>query len=351
MRFRNRSFNLIIVACLRRVAAGIIRVFLLGGALTACLYSQSLSLTPQPPQQASQTQQNGPCDLQPFNPNLSLFPKAQAPAVCRDTQLLSFPPLAQARSDRFHLLAPTELLGSTAVFGGEDSWARSLRLTELRGFSLNAWNQSLSAPQSAHSASTSTKSSPGHIFWVVPAFRVDYLKNIKPLTPRQKFVEWARAAYDPLGLAAGATEAAVEHSPRDGFCGYGNGWGGYAKCYGSAELDSNISGFFGDFLFPVIMHQDPRYFGIGQGPFGRRLLYAVSRVFITRTDAGGTAVNYSALAGTVLASAASNLYYPSQDRGFGLSASRVGWDLGYTALFNVAAEFWPDIDHKLHRVF
>ncbi|MGH9432432.1 MAG: hypothetical protein ACRD3T_12905 [Terriglobia bacterium] len=186
---------------------------------------------------------------------------------------------------------------------------------------------------------------------MVPAFKVDYLKNAKPLTPREKFDEWARGAYDPLGLAAGAAEARLENSGRAGFCGYGKGWGGYGKCFGSAELDGDISSFLGDYVFSVLLRQDPRYFRLGQGSTGRRMLYAVSRVFITRTDAGGTAVNTSALSGTLLAATASNLYYPRGDRGFGLTLSRVGWDLGDTALYNLAAEFWADIDHKLHSTF
>lgn len=359
MRFRTPCFNLAIAARIRYVAVSIAPLFLFGWTLTACLYSQSPSFTPHPLEQQGyepQTPQNGRRGLQLFNPALSLFPKAQAPGVCRGTRLSLLPPPVWRGSGGLRLPSTTGLPGNIAVLGSENSgsensWTSALRLTEFRGVSPNAWNQSQPAPKPSQSTSNSHNGSPGHIFWVVPAFKVDYLKNIKPLTPRQKFVEWARGAYDPLGLAAGAAEAALEHSPRDGYCGYGNGWGGYGKCYGSAELDSNISGFFGDFLFPVLMHQDPRYFGMGKGPFTTRMLYAVSRVFITRTDSGGTALDYSALSGTILAAAASNLYYPSQDRGFGLTLSRIGWDLGYTALFNASAEFWPDISHKLHRVF
>jgi hypothetical protein len=71
----------------------------------------------------------------------------------------------------------------------------------------------------------------------------------------------------------------------------------------------------------------------------------------THSDSGHWVFYSSALSGTVVAAAASNLYYPVQDRGFAGSLSRAGLDLGDTALFNVAAEFWPDIDHKLHQAF
>lgn len=253
---------------------------------------------------------------------------------------------------------------NSATVGNDDAWARALPRTDLRGISFDGGNQNqsdepasesasepASEPASKPARSSDETGSPGHIFWVVPAYRVQYLKNVKPLTPREKFKEWLRGAYDPLGLGASATEVGLEHSPRDGFCGYGSGLQGYGKCYGSALLDSNVSSFFGDYLLPVLLHQDPRYFRLGQGSAGTRILYALSRVFMTRTDSGGTTVDSSALSGTVIAAATSNLYYPRQDRGFGLTLSRVGWDLGNTALFNVAAEFWPEIQHRLHRTF
>ncbi len=190
--------------------------------------------------------------------------------------------------------------------------------------------------------------SPGHIFWVVPAFKVNYGKQFTPLTPREKFDEWARAAYNPLGLGVGAFEAGtLEHSSTDGFCGYGKGWGGYGECFGALEFDANVSSFIGDYALTVLLHQDPRYFRLGEGSFGRRVWYAVSRVFVTYNDSGRTVFYSSALSGTVIAAGLSNLYYPQQDRGAGHTLSRIAIDLGNTALYNEAAEFWPDIRHKL----
>lgn len=194
--------------------------------------------------------------------------------------------------------------------------------------------------------------SPRHIFLIVPAFHVSYLQTFKPLTPHEKFQEWLSATYDPRGIALFAAEATtLEHSSTDGFCGYGKGGGAYGKCFASMEADSDISSFLGDFLFPVMMHQDPRYFRMGEGSFGSRLWYAVSRVAVTHSDSGRWVFYSSALSGSALAAGISNLYYPPQDRGLGPSLTRVGIDLGNTALFNVSAEFWPDIKHKIIRVF
>ncbi|HWG22118.1 MAG TPA: hypothetical protein VG225_16430 [Terracidiphilus sp.] len=218
-----------------------------------------------------------------------------------------------------------------------------------------------SAPQEPNSSDEKKKKkdnpsaisgSPGHIFWVIPAYKVDYQGGFKPLTPKEKFHQWAQDSYDPLGLTAGAVEAGtLEYSSPDGFCGYGHGFAGYGKCFGSLELDSDISSFIGDYVLTVALHQDPRYFRLGKGSFGTRVLYTVSRVFITYNDQGRNVFYSSAITGTVAASAISNLYYPSQDVGFGHTMSRIAIDLGNTELFNGAAEFWPDIHHALRRAF
>lgn len=198
---------------------------------------------------------------------------------------------------------------------------------------------------------SSQTGSPGHIFWVIPAYKVDYLSDFKPISPREKFQEWAQSEYDPLGLAAGAVEAGtLEYSSTDGFCGYGHGWGGYGECYGSMQLDAAVSSFIGDYALTVLLHQDPRYFRLGKGSFGKRLIYTVSRVFITYNDAGRNTFYTSGLSGTVIAGAVSNLYYPQKDRGVGSTISRIGLDLGNTALYDAAAEFWPDIHQSIHRL-
>ncbi|MEO6964760.1 MAG: hypothetical protein ABI076_02545, partial [Acidobacteriaceae bacterium] len=197
-----------------------------------------------------------------------------------------------------------------------------------------------------------TTGSPGHIFWVEPAYKVDYDGKFQPLTPREKFHEWAQGAYDPLGFGVTAFEAGtLEYSSSDGFCGYGHGWDGYGKCFGSLELDSTVSSFIGDYALDVLWHQDPRYFRLGKGSVGKRLFYAISRVFVTYNDQGRTVFSSASLSGTVIAGTLSNLYYPSQNIGVSHTVNRIALDLGNTAIFNNAAEFWPDIHRGIRRIF
>ncbi len=193
---------------------------------------------------------------------------------------------------------------------------------------------------------------PKHIFLVVPSYDVTYFHNAPPLRPEEKFEEFKEDTYDPVGLTFSAFEALVlEHSSKDGFCGYGSEIGGYSKCFGSALLDANVSGFFGDYLFSTWLHQDPRYFRLGPpASVPRRIVYALSRVVFTRSDVSRRRVlDTSQLGGTLLAGVVSNLYYPKSDRGLGLTMSRIAIDLGATAGFNLEAEFWQDIKSKIWK--
>jgi hypothetical protein len=45
----------------------------------------------------------------------------------------------------------------------------------------------------------------------------------------------------------------------------------------------------------------------------------------------------------------SNLYYPSQERGFRKTAENWGTQIEAACLNNIIREFWPDIRHKLLR--
>ena len=61
---------------------------------------------------------------------------------------------------------------------------------------------------------------------------------------------------------------------------------------------------------PSLFHLDPRYFRIGRGTVTHRLGYAVTRIFVSRTDKGGPDFNASEWLGNAAATAISNAYYP-----------------------------------------
>ena len=83
------------------------------------------------------------------------------------------------------------------------------------------------------------------------------------------------------------------------------------------------------------------------GGFFRRTGYALSRLVITKTDSGGTAFNVSELFGNALGAGLSDTYYPRPERTWGKTGQKWLLQLGIDAFFDVAKEFWPDIDQRV----
>lgn len=185
-------------------------------------------------------------------------------------------------------------------------------------------------------------------FGVLPMFAVTSRHNVPPLTPRQKFHLFAKSAFDPfvfaeIGIQAGTSQA------RNSFPDYGQGAAGFGRRYGAALGDSVSSNFFSNFVYPVLLKEDPRYFRSGQGSVKRRIGYAFLQEFIAHTDKGKRSVNFSNILGALSAGGVSNLYYPEADRGFTLTMSRAGIALIYGSIGGLLNEFWPDIHRKLRK--
>jgi hypothetical protein len=171
---------------------------------------------------------------------------------------------------------------------------------------------------------------------------------VQPLTPRQKFAPFLQGTFDPLVLATAGLDAAVGqamNSPIE----WGQGGQGYGKRFGAALAGQASNAFFGRFLFPVIFHQDPRYFRRGHGPFMHRVGSVLRQVAVTRTDSGRSTFNSSLVAGALVAGALANTYYPDEERGVGLTFSSAGYALLGAAGSNLRKEFWPDVRRKLFR--
>ena len=78
--------------------------------------------------------------------------------------------------------------------------------------------------------------------------------------------------------------------------------------------------------------------------------YAVSRIFITRTDSGNQRFNFAEVLGSAMAASISTYsYHPRADRTIVNTASVWGSEIGYDTITIVVKEFWPDIRRKLHK--
>ncbi len=165
------------------------------------------------------------------------------------------------------------------------------------------------------------------------------------LTAGDKFCRFAKNSSSPYQFVFAGARAGISQAA-DTIPGYGQGGEGYAKRFAAAMGDEAAGEFFGTFLYPVMFHQDPRYFRKKTGSAGSRIGYALTRVFVTRGDNGEKQVNYSKILGCFSSAAMSNAYYPDNERTAGKTFERAGINLVSTAGFNIFKEFWLDFRHK-----
>jgi hypothetical protein len=183
---------------------------------------------------------------------------------------------------------------------------------------------------------------------VLPQFTVTDRKNAPPLTPKGKFHLFYKTAFDPAEFALAGIQAGISQA-EDSFPGYGQGASGYAKRFGAAFADQVSSGFFANFAYPSLLKEDPRYFRLGQGSVKHRFGYALAQIVVAHKDNGGRTFNWSNALGALSSGGLSNAYYPSADRGLGLTMNRAGISLLYGGMGALISEFGPDFDKKLHR--
>ena len=176
------------------------------------------------------------------------------------------------------------------------------------------------------------------VLGVIPNFYVSYIPDAAPLNTRQKFELMWKTSIDPVKFGIIAGVAGLEQD-----VGTPKGWGhdaaGYGQRFGSLYADDEISSFLGDFLLPSLFRQDPRYFYKGTGTTKQRLLYALANAVICKGDNKKWQFNYSYIIGDLAASGISNVYYPPQSRGAGLTFENAGIGIGATAMADVFQEF------------
>jgi hypothetical protein len=186
------------------------------------------------------------------------------------------------------------------------------------------------------------------VLGVLPNYRtVNETGTYTPISAKQKMIIASKDSFDyPLVLLAGAFAGISQLDNSDES--FGQGVKGYAHRLVTNYADQAIGNLLSEGFFPALLHEDPRYRRIGssRGSKKHRTWYAASRVFVTRTDSGGTRFNYSEWLGNATGVAISNTYHPD-DRNWSDNATKLLTQCGTDALSQVLKEFWPDIKHKL----
>ena len=186
------------------------------------------------------------------------------------------------------------------------------------------------------------------ILWIVPNYRTSpSLTNYEPLTNREKLKVASEDSFDrgTVALAAVFGAQAQLGSANKSF---GQGTAGFARYFGSAYGDFVIGNYMTEGVFPILLHQDPRYFRRGTGSGWSRLGYAMGQIFWTHNDSGRSQFNYSEIVGNSVASAISMSYY-ADNRTASDGISKLGVQIGIDMAANVLKEFWPDLERTFRR--
>jgi len=168
----------------------------------------------------------------------------------------------------------------------------------------------------------------------------DIASNTEPLSTGRKFelfVDNSLSVHTLTWAAVGSSFGQLENSPT----GRGQGWDGYTKRFGSSMARQASSNFFGTFVLASALHQDPRFYPEIKPGLGHAMKYSGERVFVTRNDDGRDVVNWSGLAGPLLAEGLANVYWPERNRSVGDTFLRYGLDLATRVGGNMLREYWP----------
>jgi hypothetical protein len=202
-------------------------------------------------------------------------------------------------------------------------------------------------PQGTQTAPEPEKKQSKRILGIIPNFEsVSAGVKLPPLTPKQKIWLATEDSFDYSAFVYVAIQSVIGYETNS-YREFGSGGVGYGRYYWHYFADSAVEDYVVEAAFPIALHQDPRYYTLGHGGFFRRTGYAVSRLFVTRTDSEGRAVNFSELVGAGAAAGISSLYYPSQERTWTKVGQRWLTQETIDGVFYTFQEFWPDIRHAI----
>ncbi len=131
---------------------------------------------------------------------------------------------------------------------------------------------------------------------------------------------------------------------------YGTDSGAFGERLGTSAIKQTTSHVLTNGVFTALLHDDPRYYQLGDSvSFKKRLIYAGSRIVITRSDSGRSVINVPRIAATASVAALNNLYYPPEDRGLKESVMSGVTSISTKAVGYEFSEFKSDLMHLVHR--
>jgi hypothetical protein len=203
------------------------------------------------------------------------------------------------------------------------------------------------APQSAASSDGETNEQTKRIFGIIPNFRaVSTDQHLPPQSVKEKFVTATEDSFDYSAIVIPAAVAGYNYlsnsTPE-----FGTGGVGYGRYLWHVVVDQTSENYMVEFFVPAATHEDTRFYTLGRGSFFTRAGYALSRVVVTRSDAGNPTFNIAEVVGAGISAGISSTYYPTRERSLSNTGSQWGVNVAIDAISFVAKEFWPDINQRL----
>jgi hypothetical protein len=174
---------------------------------------------------------------------------------------------------------------------------------------------------------------------------------VPPLTPSEKVRLSIRSATSLSAFASAVVGAGTRHLT-DSRPHYGTDKAGFGERLGAASLKQASEEVLSYGVYASLFHEDPHYYVLGRTcscGIKERAIYAATRTFVTRTDAGTTSFNWAKMAGITSSSVLTLTYYPERDRDVTTTLGGIGFSLGMSAASNEMHEFLGDVVAKIRH--
>lgn len=169
----------------------------------------------------------------------------------------------------------------------------------------------------------------------------------EPLSVPQKGLIAVHDVIDPFNLLVTVGEAAIAIGANSKTA-FGPGLKGFGRLTGYQLLQGAQGEFFGTFLIPSLVHQDPRYRRMQNASVKRRILHAIVRTVVSQHDDGRSMPNYATLLTYPISAELSNLYVPGIHGNGPSTVRRIAIGYATDPASNLVAEFLPDLARRIH---
>jgi hypothetical protein len=171
--------------------------------------------------------------------------------------------------------------------------------------------------------------------------------QVKSMTPKEKAWLAVRNVADPFNALTIMASSAIAVGANS-HSAYGPGFTGWGRYVGVSYTQDITAEFFGTFLIPSIVHQDPHYHRMPEAGMKRRIAHVLYQIVWTQGDNGKGMVNYADLVGFAIDDEIGNLYVPGRETNSRATAERYGTALATAPIDSAITEFLPDIARKIH---